>query len=185
MQTAEELSKCDPETIEQHIEGTRASIAEKIGVLEQEVMGTVEKTKQSMQETVEGVKNAFDVKAKIAARPVQSVCGAILAGAVSGYLLSGRRDAARPAVDRFAREAAGPRVSTRLNDILLSALSGVAIGVLREAGMKAFTSALSRGETVEPRPPEEQPDMQEYVRRFGTEVQAPDESGGNDGYTDH
>jgi len=119
------------------MEGTRASLAEKLDTLENHVLGsvqeatsavshTVEDVKSAVgsvtdtiQETVENVKHAFDLREHVRHHPWASLGGAAAVGFLGGYLLgpsrSGGEAHEEPTPSRrreestFAREVPTPR----------------------------------------------------------------------------
>jgi ElaB/YqjD/DUF883 family membrane-anchored ribosome-binding protein len=120
----------EPEEVIKHqMLETRASLAEKLETLEQQVVGTVqsatnavadtvesvkeavqdtvEKAKSSVQETVEAVKETFDLPRQVRAHPWAMVGGSVALGYVGGCLLERARSRAK---ERYYEPA--PSLST-------------------------------------------------------------------------
>jgi ElaB/YqjD/DUF883 family membrane-anchored ribosome-binding protein len=107
----------ESEVIRQQMEETRASLAEKLETLEQQVVGTVQGTtaavtetvdtvKEGVQETVETVKNTvqeavgavketFDIPRQVERHPWAMMGGAVALGYVAGYLYTRSQDRSR------------------------------------------------------------------------------------------
>lgn len=105
----------DPEleVIRHQMEGTRASLADKLDTLENQVIGTVQgatdavahtvedvksavgSVTDTVQETVESVKEAFNLSEHVRRHPWMSLGGAVAAGFVGGYLLGPSRSEER------------------------------------------------------------------------------------------
>jgi ElaB/YqjD/DUF883 family membrane-anchored ribosome-binding protein len=100
----------EPEdVIKQQMSETRASLAEKLETLEQQVVGTVqnattavtdtvesvkdavqqtvETAKASVRETVEAVKETFDISEQVRKRPWTMMAGSVAVGYAAGYFL--------------------------------------------------------------------------------------------------
>lgn len=99
-----------PEVIRQQMEETRESLSDKLEVLEQKVLGTVQDTtntvtqtvesvadavqstvasvKEGVQEGVEKVKETFDLSLHVERHPWEMLVGSIAAGFAAGYLLT-------------------------------------------------------------------------------------------------
>jgi len=84
------------------MEETRTALTDKLELLEQQVVETVEgastavaetvqTVKDSVQESVEAVKNALDLKGQVDRRPWTLLAGATALGFLGGYLLRGKR----------------------------------------------------------------------------------------------
>lgn len=120
-----------PEVILKQMEETKASLAEKLEALENQVTNTVENTTEAVTETVEAVKEtvenvtdtvketvhtvgeAFNIKRHVERYPWASVGGAVAVGALAGFYLGGlakrhraRNGKAEPATSRGAFETA-------------------------------------------------------------------------------
>ncbi|HLW66203.1 MAG TPA: hypothetical protein VKS79_12900 [Gemmataceae bacterium] len=85
-----------PEVIRQHMEETRASLAEKLETLEEQVVGTVHDARQSVADTVQSVRDAFDLKLQVQRHPWPVMGGAVAVGFVAGSLIEGIRPVSRP-----------------------------------------------------------------------------------------
>ena len=85
-----------PEVIRQQMEETRASLAEKIETLEQQVVGTVQDARRSMNDTVQGVKDAFDLKLQVQRHPWPMLAGSVAVGFVAGAVVDRMIPEARP-----------------------------------------------------------------------------------------
>ena len=59
-----------PEVIRQQMEDTRASLSEKLESLEQQVVGTVHDARDAVADTVQSVKDAFDIKLQTRRHPL-------------------------------------------------------------------------------------------------------------------
>jgi len=97
-----------PEVILKQMEDTKASLAEKLEALENQVSHSVENTTEAVAETVEAVKetvenvtesvketvhtvsDAFNVKQHVERYPWASLGGAVAVGCLAGYYLGGR-----------------------------------------------------------------------------------------------
>src|SRR5713226_6434711 len=107
------------EVIKQQMLETRASLAEKLETLEQQVVGTVhsatsavtdtvESVKDAVQHTVEAVKDTFDLSHHVREHPWLMVGGSVTVGFAAGCL-TGRAAASTP--DRLPRDGY-PSLST-------------------------------------------------------------------------
>ena len=102
-----------PELIGKQMEQTRESLTEKVSLLEQQVVGTIQSATDAVQDTVDsvktavadtmatvsggvkdsvesvsdGVKEALDVRKHVREHPLQMVGGAAVAGLITGLLL--------------------------------------------------------------------------------------------------
>jgi uncharacterized protein YjbJ (UPF0337 family) len=103
----------EPEVIRQDIDRTRESLTEKLETLEgqvkqtigsvtstvdtvkEKVEGTVEAVSSSVEKTVQKVKRTFDLSYQTQLHPYGMAGGAILTGAVVGWLVTGRRSGPR------------------------------------------------------------------------------------------
>jgi len=105
-----------PELIGKQMEQTRESLSEKVSLLEQQVVGTIQSATDAVQDTVDsvktavadtmatvsggvkesidsvsdGVKEVFDVRRHVRENPLQMVGGAAVAGLITGLLLTRR-----------------------------------------------------------------------------------------------
>lgn len=99
--------------IRQQMDDTRTSLTDKLGMLEQQVVDTVQGASTAMadtvgdvkemvhdtvqtltdsvQDTVESVKNTFDLKRQVDRRPWTMLMGATALGFLGGYLMHGRK----------------------------------------------------------------------------------------------
>jgi len=111
------------EVIHHQMEGTRASLSDKLDTLENHVLGTVHEAtsavthtvedvksvvgtvSDSIQETVQSVKEAFDLREHVRRHPWMSLSGAVAAGYIGGCMLA----PARPALEE-SRTREEPRV---------------------------------------------------------------------------
>lgn len=147
MVDVENLSQQEPEQIRQQIVETRAALADKLGNLETEVMGTVEVAKQSVQDKVEDVKRAVDLREYIRERPWTWFGGSIAAGVATALLLSPqRRHITKNLSDRVRRGAALLPPEFRpltAGSTVNGLLSGLAMNFLRDAAKTAFTKSSS------------------------------------------
>lgn len=87
--------------IRRQMEDTRIALSDKFGALEQQVTGTVETVKDS----VNTVKNSFDLKMHVRKRPLTLLAAAGALGLVLGYRSSAGRVLRRAEVVRNIREA--------------------------------------------------------------------------------
>jgi ElaB/YqjD/DUF883 family membrane-anchored ribosome-binding protein len=85
-----------PEVIRQQMQETRASLAEKIETLEQQVVGTVQDARQSVTDTVQSVKDAFDLKLQVQRHPWAIMGGSVAVGFVAGSLMEHMRPVSAP-----------------------------------------------------------------------------------------
>jgi hypothetical protein len=76
-----------PEVIRQQMEETRASLSEKLETLEQQVVGTVQGARQSVADTVQSVKDAFDVKLQVQRHPWPMLAGSVAVGFATGAVM--------------------------------------------------------------------------------------------------
>lgn len=145
-----DLSQKGPDEILQQIQETRASLAEKLGSLETEVKETVEGAKASVQETIQDVKNAVDVREYLKARPWTFLAGSIIVGACVGFASTPRgKD-----LQRRARKAAQKRWDEKTSSAtatVKTVLAGVAVRILQDAAVAAFRGGASS-------PPEKSPE---------------------------
>jgi len=72
------------------VQGATAAVAETVASAKEIVQDTVQTVKDSVQETVETVKDTFDLKRHVDRRPWTLLAGATALGFVGGYLLRGR-----------------------------------------------------------------------------------------------
>src|SRR4051794_29513643 len=84
------------ELLEQQVVGTvqdaTSAVAETVGTVKQAVQDTVQSVKETVHETVESVKETFDLKNQVERRPWMMVAGATALGFLGGYLLGGGRE---------------------------------------------------------------------------------------------
>ena len=74
------------ESIKQDIDATRDAMTEKMEQIESRVKGTVEDLKGSVEETVETVKQAFDMRHQVDQRPWTMLGASVLTGYVLGNM---------------------------------------------------------------------------------------------------
>jgi len=125
--TDEKAIIAEPEIIKEQMEETRAKLTDKLEVLEQKVVSSVEgaattvtNTVQEVQDKVHSslvtVRDFFDVRAHVQERPWAMLGGALVVGFVGGWLLGGRnghkRTSAAPPM-RFTSESRGNGQATR------------------------------------------------------------------------
>jgi hypothetical protein len=110
----------EPEVIRQQMEETRASLADKLETLEQQVMetvqgttnavtDTVENVKETVQETIQSVREAFDLRRQVDQHPWLMLCGSVAVGYLAGSLLVGRIGSNRS-------RSAGPTATAEARD---------------------------------------------------------------------
>ncbi len=87
--------------IRRQMEDTRVALSDKLGALEQQVAGTVETVKDS----VNTVRNSFDLKMHVQKRPLTLFAGAAALGLLLGYRSSAGRVQHRAETVRNIREA--------------------------------------------------------------------------------
>jgi ElaB/YqjD/DUF883 family membrane-anchored ribosome-binding protein len=122
-----------PEVIEQEMQQTRRSLSDKVGALEEQVLGTIEETSSTVTSTMERVQGFFDQVGEffsdtatglrdgvseafrsadperfIGRHPWSSVGGAALAGLVAGWLVLGRRPVVAPGTGAHAAFTPAP-----------------------------------------------------------------------------
>jgi ElaB/YqjD/DUF883 family membrane-anchored ribosome-binding protein len=73
------------------VEGASTAVAETVESVKEVVQETVQTVKDSVQESVEAVKHALDLKGQVDRRPWTMLAGATALGFLGGYLLRGRR----------------------------------------------------------------------------------------------
>ncbi len=138
MASVEQISKQEPEQIRQQIVETRTALVQKLENLESEVKGTVEVAKQSVQEKVDDVKKAFDVRERIRERPLTFLGASLLVGAGAAFLFFGGSRKVGPALRRRLKERAsalsvdGPSAK--------GILTGIAVNILQDAARAALSS---------------------------------------------
>jgi ElaB/YqjD/DUF883 family membrane-anchored ribosome-binding protein len=145
------------EVIRHQMEGTRASLADKLDTLESHVLDTVheatdavshtvedvksvvDNVTDSLQDTVETVKDAFNFSDHVRRHPWMSLGGAVAVGYVGGTLLLPARSTKESKAEAPARETFTPapaataaRASAEESSLLapLKQLKGLAIGAL-------------------------------------------------------
>lgn len=101
----------EPEMIRQQMDDTRTALTDKVELLEQRVVNTVQSAsaavsetvesvqdivhetvqtvKNSVQDTVDSVKDTFDLELQVDRRPWTTLAGATALGVLGGYLLGG------------------------------------------------------------------------------------------------
>ncbi|HEV3143803.1 MAG TPA: hypothetical protein VGZ47_07975 [Gemmataceae bacterium] len=85
-----------PEVIRQQMEETRASLSEKLETLEQQVTGTVQDARNAVTDTVQCVKDAFDLKLQTQRHPWAVLGGSVVVGVVTVSLLERLAPMPRP-----------------------------------------------------------------------------------------
>jgi len=155
------------EVIRHQMEGTRASLTEKLDTLENQVIGTVSQATdavahtvedvksavgsvtETVQETVQSVKEAFNLSDHVRHHPWAMMGGAVAAGFIGGYLLGPSRSQqeAEPAPRAPAppSPAAAPESSSSREESdtgLLQTLKGLAIGTLMNLVREVVSSSL-------------------------------------------
>jgi len=146
------------EVIRHQMEGTRASLADKLDTLESHVLDTVHEATDavshtvedvksvvgnvtdSLQETVENVKEAFNLSDHVRRHPWMSLSGAVAVGYLGGTFLFPARSPEESKAEALPREtfkpvpiaAAAPTSSSEESSLLapLKQLKGLAIGAL-------------------------------------------------------
>jgi len=102
MSSPQDLSQLDPAEIKHSIAETRSGLLAKLESLETEVKSEVNGAKSFVQQKVEDVKSAFDVRNLIGTHPLASVGTALFAGWILDQLIPVRRSelerSARPQV---------------------------------------------------------------------------------------
>jgi ElaB/YqjD/DUF883 family membrane-anchored ribosome-binding protein len=99
MDTVHDLAEPDTDDMRQEIDCTRSAMADKMGALEDRVMGTVQSAQETVEDsiqlakdTVATVKRNFDIKYQVEQHPWAMVGGCFFAGlALGGLLLTVRR----------------------------------------------------------------------------------------------
>src|ERR1700687_542184 len=92
----------EPSVIRQDIEETRQSLTEKLETLENQVMGTVQHARETVEETigsvkstvsetVDTVKRTFDLEYQVGQHPFIAAGLALLGGAAVGAMVKGAR----------------------------------------------------------------------------------------------
>src|SRR5690606_130893 len=125
-------------------------LVDKLSVLEQQVTGTVENVKGS----VETVKRAFDLKTQVRRRPWAALAGAAAVGIVVGYQTSGR-NGRRMEGPRYARGEGGvaaaatpPPASSHVFEEEIALVKGLVIGalfgVIRDLAIDTVPEAMGR-----------------------------------------
>jgi hypothetical protein len=108
-----------PQVIRQHMQQRRAALSEKLETLENQVVQTVHEAttavhdtvaniKDSIQGTVQGVRDACNVRLQVERHPWPMMAGSVLVGYTAGALLPGlakeRLQRQEPSVSRLAGE---------------------------------------------------------------------------------
>lgn len=117
------MDRESPELIERQMEETRESLTEKVSLLEQQVVGTIQSATDAVQDTVhsvktavedtmtavsggvrdsvesvsEGVKEALDISGKVRKHPLPMVGGAVAVGLITSWLVFRRTSTPAPA----------------------------------------------------------------------------------------
>jgi ElaB/YqjD/DUF883 family membrane-anchored ribosome-binding protein len=86
MDTAQGIDSDSPEMIREQIEETRASLGQKLESLETEVRSSVQGASDSVKETVNNVKRAFDMRYQVRSRPWVAVGAAFGVGLALGAM---------------------------------------------------------------------------------------------------
>ena len=89
----------ESEVIHHQMEETRASLSEKLETLENKVVGTVKETTQAVTDTVETVKETFNLRHQFDRHPWVMLGGSAAVGMGLGLLLSGQRRERRPSLE--------------------------------------------------------------------------------------
>jgi len=146
------------------MEGTRASLADKLDTLENQVLGsvheatdavahTVEDVKSAVgsvtdtvQETVQSVKEAFNLSEHVRQHPWMSLGGAVATGFLGGYLLGPSRsqEKAEPAARVPPPPAPSPAASSGEENEggILETIKGLAIGTLMNLVREVVSESL-------------------------------------------
>jgi len=153
------------EVIHHQMEGTRASLADKLDTLEGHVLGTVheatdavahtvedvksvvDNVTDSIQETVHPVKEAFNLREHVRQHPWMSLSGAMAVGFLGGYLLpsssSGQPQAEPPPREQNPPPRAEARSSEESSDSgPLQTLKALAIGTLMNLVRESLATSL-------------------------------------------
>jgi ElaB/YqjD/DUF883 family membrane-anchored ribosome-binding protein len=173
----QQLTSADktPEQIQEEMAQTRDSLTGKVAALENQVVGTVQTAADTLTGTVESVKSlittapaavsdtvkqaaqamgetmkrTFDVSGHVREHPLTSVCVSMLAGGITGFLLSGGRKshssngARRPvADDRASTPREPPREPGVLDEFL--ALIGRKVRTVAENVIDTATEAVNK-----------------------------------------
>jgi hypothetical protein len=117
----------EPEVIRRDIDRTRESLTEKletlegqvretIGTVRSKVEGTVEAVTSSVENSVRTVKETFDLPEQVRRHPHAMVGGALVTGALVGWLVTGRREGPRHGYPRHRPTPLPPAPSTSVGD---------------------------------------------------------------------
>jgi ElaB/YqjD/DUF883 family membrane-anchored ribosome-binding protein len=146
------------EVIRHQMEEKRASLAEKLGVLEDEVLQTVHQAtaavhdtvqgvteavdtvKQTVEQTVESVKESLDFRDAIRQHPWTAVGVSFAAGVAGGMLLETPSPGAAPSRARYPQTNGFPSESNRAPGNGASESSSALTSTLGTAGAEAFQS---------------------------------------------
>ncbi len=123
MDTADDLIKQDNADRRQEIDCTRSDLADKLGALEDQVMGTVQSAQETVtdsiqmaRDTVDTVKRTFDIKHQVEQHPWAMVGGCFVAGLALASLFHRLRPSPRQALSRSppfpAEQLGNGRVAT-------------------------------------------------------------------------
>jgi ElaB/YqjD/DUF883 family membrane-anchored ribosome-binding protein len=108
-----DIAEQDPEIIRQQIDETRSSLTAKLEALEEQVVGTVqnakatveetiENVKETVQETVSTVKDTFDIPLQVRRHPWPMVGGCFVLGLVTGAVVGDAQRRRRMPIERLA-----------------------------------------------------------------------------------
>ena len=113
MDAGHDLAEQDIDDMRQEIDCTRSAMADKLEALEDRVIGTVQSTQETVEEsiqmakdTVATVKRNFDIKYQVKQHPWAMVGGCFVAGLALGALFPRVRRHSRQAPDRLAGNGA-------------------------------------------------------------------------------
>lgn len=165
------MDQQSPELIERQMEDTRDSLTEKVSLLEQQVVGTIQSATDAVQETVQSVrcavedtvatvsgsvkssmesmKETLDVRKQTQNHPWAMMGCSMLAGFVTGALVFRRSGASAPSASNYAASAPAftphvePHRRPRWLDELFE-LAGGEVKKLAEQAVKTASSALKQ-----------------------------------------
>jgi ElaB/YqjD/DUF883 family membrane-anchored ribosome-binding protein len=109
MDTVTKLAEQTSDEMREEIDSTRSDLADKLGALEDSVMGTVQSAQETVEDsiqiakdTVASVKRTFDIKHHVEQYPWPMVGGCVLAGLALGALFQKAWRRPNPTPDRLA-----------------------------------------------------------------------------------
>lgn len=109
----------EPEVTREQMQDTRTALSEKLETLEQQVVATVQGATNAVTETVENVKDAFNLPLQMKRHPWAVVAGSLALGYLGGYLLF-RRRSDRPRAYDWSPAALpdSPRITLQPNGVV-------------------------------------------------------------------